>query len=1037
MKRLSLFLILFLGVWGFSYAQRTITGKVSDQKGDALIGASILVTGTTVGTVSDVDGSFSLALPANATTLSVSYTGFASQVIEIGNQSNFNIQLVEGANLSEVIITALGIQKQPREVGYAVTQIKNKELTQASVTKLQNGLVGKVSGLNVSTVNNGIGADTRIVLRGIRSLTGNNQALLVVDGTPMALGYISSINPNDVESVNVLKGANSATLYGPEGVNGVIVITTKKGSASGKPTINISNSTLFEQVNFMPDFQKRFGAGSSTDAFGDGIYDPIENQSWGTEFDGSTVQIGQPTEDGQIQEVPFVYLEDEKFKFWDIGLSQQNDISISSGDQNSNFFLSFQNVGTKAVMPYDKSNRSTLRLNAGKTYGIFNAGLNLGFARTDVEATTEWSESIYWLVVNSPGHIPLTQYRDLNSYWANHNNYYNDYYENPYADINNYRQENRNDNLFGNLVLGLKPAKWFNITNRLGYTSNSYFYHQFNRNIVYTDYAIHHRSFASGGEVKARVWDGNSYSTRLNNELVATAEQSFGKMNVKALVGNLIRKTFSKGSDVSGSNLVIPTLFNVGNRTGEPGASSSYSETALTSVFGSVTFGYNNLFFVELTGRNDWDSRLPANDRSYFYPGVNASLILTDLVPSISNNVLSSVKLKGAYAQTGNVNVGAYSLESTFSQAGGFPYGALPGFTADNTINNPEIKPELVKSLEFGAELGFFNSNVQLDLAYYKQQNDDQVIPVSISNSTGFSSALLNAAQFDNWGFEVDLKLQPLIRRGGFVWEVSTNYTFNDSEITSIYEGLDELSIGNTAYAIVGYPAYVHKLKDWQRVRDVDPNSPNDDRVIIDPLSGYPQQNPVNTIFGRTNPKHIFGLNTDLTYKDFNLKVVAEYRGGHYIYNSLGFSMDFTGTSRLSGTNGRQRFVFPNSAFSSDGGKTYTDNTDIVVKDAHYSFLQAGAFRNVNTNYYSSAAFWKLREVVLSYNVPARVLGDGKYIKGATLSLVGRNLLMLRPKTNWWTDPEFANTTGNAVGTTTINQTPPTRLIGFNVNLTF
>jgi len=283
----------------------------------------------------------------------------------------------------------------------------------------------------------------------------------------------------------------------------------------------------------------------------------------------------------------------------------QNDVSVKTGDKNSNFFFSVQNVGIRATMPGDKSNRTTVRLNASRNMGILNVGMNFGCAQQQKDRTT--SGSVYWHVVNSPGHIPLRAYKDhLNDYWSNVNNYFNDYYPNPYATMYNYRQANRNDDFFGNVVLSLKPTKWLNITNRLGYNINSYFEHNINRNIVYSDYAIHHRSFASSGEQKASVSDYNYFYTRLNNELVATTEHNVGKLRIKGLLGNLTRQTFSKGTSVSGSNLVIPTLFNVANRTGEPGASSSFSDARLSSVFGSLSLGFDNLLFVELTGRNDW-----------------------------------------------------------------------------------------------------------------------------------------------------------------------------------------------------------------------------------------------------------------------------------------------------------------------------------------------------------------------------------------------------------------------------------------------
>jgi TonB-linked SusC/RagA family outer membrane protein len=1007
---------------------RAISGQVRDDKGDPIPFASVTVKGTNRGTSTDANGNFRIEAQTGEV-LVISAVGNKDREVAVGSSRSYTVTLDKSGNMQEVVVTALGVAKQPKELGYSVAKIKNSELTQARVTNLQNGLVGKVSGLNVTTANNGVFADTRIVLRGIRSLTGNNQPLLVVDGSPISLGFINSINPNDVENVNVLKGANAAALYGPEGVNGVIVVTTKKGSGRTRPQINVSNTTLFEKVAFMPDLQNSFGSGSSYDQFGDGIYDPIENQTWGDKFDGSERAIGRPDEDGEELKVPYAYIPGEKFKFFNENnaMTLQNDISINSGDERSNFYLSVQDLKTTGIIPSDQRRRTTLRANAGRTYGKVRVSTNIAYTTGSYDVTTS---SVYWYVVNTPQQIPLRQFKNfLTDKWSDHNHYFNDYYPNPYEDLWRNRSTGRSDDLVGNFEVNFKPLKWLNILNRVSGTLSNSGSKNFSKAIIYSYFAQHNNRFISnGGNVRASVGDGMGLGNRVQNELIASADKDFGDFNVKALAGNLVRQTFSKSIGVSGSNLVIPTLYNVSNRTGEPGASESNFRTRLVSMFGSVSLGYKNWAFVEFTGRNDWDSRLPINNNSYFYPGVNASFVLSDAIDALSKSkFLSYAKLKAAWNKAGNVNVGTYALESNFGIAGGFPYGSIPGYTASGQINNPTIRPELVESYEFGGEFSFLDNRFSVDAAYYYQNNDDQVIGVQISQATGFTSAILNAARFYNKGLELDFRLTPLLKLGKFNWNVSANVTTNDSKVLEVYGDLNELSIGNTSFVLKGYPAYTHKLFDW--LRD------DQGRVVVDAATGYPKQNPAQTIFGRTNPKTIVGLNTDLNWNGLSLKVVAEYRGGNYIYNSVGADIGFTGVDRLSATNMRQRFVFPNSVYW-DGSK-YVENTDIVVVNAHYDFLQAGRFRNTQTNYYTSAAFWKLREVVLSYDLPQSWLGNGKVVKRASVALIGRNLLMLRPSTNWWTDPEFSNTTGNAVGTTTIGQTPPTRLYGFNVNVTF
>lgn len=1033
-KILSLLAVLVLcSVFAFGQ-NRVITGQVKDDKGDPIPFASVAIKGSNKGTTTDVNGNFRIE-GKTGDVLVISAVGLKEREVAVGSSNTYNVALEKSGNLQEVVVTALGVQKQPKELGYSVARVKNAELTQARVTNLQNGLVGKVSGLNISTVNNGVFANTRIVLRGIRSLTGNNQPLLVVDGSPISLDFINTLNPNDVENVNILKGANAAALYGPEGVNGVIVVTTKKGSGRVKPQVSVSNTTLFERVAFLPRLQTTFGSGSSYNSFGDGVYDPIENQSWGARFDGRDTIIGQPFEDGTIYKVPYQYVPNEKKKFFNTGITIQNDVSFNAGDDRSNFYMSVQDVTTKGVVPSDEARRTTFRINAGKTYGKFRLGTNLSYTARTYEVTNSPGPT-YWYVINTPNQIPLTRYKNFKEPgFADHNNYFNDYYPNPYEDLERYRNNGRNDDLVGNIEANFKPFKWLNIMDRVSVTLSNASNKSSVGAIIYTPYAISHRSFASSGNAAASVSDNSSYGNRVQNELIASVDQDFGDFNLKVLAGNLLRQVKSKSVGISGSNLVIPTLFNVGNRTGEPGVGESNARARLLSLFGSVSVGYKNWAFVEFTGRNDWDSRLPINNYSYFYPGVNAAIVLTDAIEGLSNNkILSYAKLKAAWNKAGNVNLGgsyggAYQLESTFGQAGGFPYGTLPGFTANNTINNPNIRPEVVESYEVGAELSFFDGRVSLDGSYYYQNNNDQVIDVQISQGSGYTQAKLNAARFYNKGIEIDLRLTPLFKFGKFVWNFSGNLTTNDSKVLEVYGDLNELPVGNTAYVIKGYPAYTHKLIDWLR-------DPLTGSVIVDPVSGYPTQNPVATIFGRTVPKYIVGLNTDISWNGIGFKAVAEYRGGSYIYNAVGNSLGFTGIDYLSATNMRQRFVFPNSVYNDGTGK-FVPNTNIAVTNAHYDFLQAGRFRNTQTNYYSSANFWKIRELVLSYDIPQRWLGNGQVIKKASVALIGRNLFMFRPDTNQWTDPEFSNTTSNAIGTTDIGQTPPTRIYGFNVNLTF
>ena len=1019
-------MLLLLFCVGTAIAQtRTIKGTVKDDKGESVPFATITEVGTRNASVASEYGEFSMNFRAGSK-LEITAIGYESKTINPTAATNYPIVLVKtGSQMQEVVVsTALGLRKQPRELGYSVAKVGNAEMTKAKVVNIQQGLTGKVSGLNIATVNNGVFADTRITLRGIRSLTGNNQPMLIIDGSPVALGQIENISPNDIEDVTILKGASAASLYGPDGVNGVIFVKTFRGNKTGTPTIKLNHSSQYESVLFMPKFQKRFGAGSGIDANGFGIYDPFENQQYGDEYDGTIREIGKPLPGGIMQTEEYSYKERGRLDFFERGLTTQNGISYSAKD----FLLSVNDVNIKGTLGGDKNRRTTFRFAGAKEYGIFKGGYSVSYTKGIYNIA---SVSPYWEVFNTPGSIDLKKYKNWrnDTSAASPNYYFNEYYHNPYFIKDRQRSTGNSDDIFAQIDLNLKLTNWLNVIYRASTTMASSDYKNTTEAFVFSDYAknVNHKYNASN-DLPASVSDGESRGNRLTSELFINFQKEYKDFNIEALVGQSFRQTFSKSVSVSGGNLIIPTLFNISNRTGEPGAGESNSRSRLMGVFGKVALGYKNWAFVEFTGRNDWDSRLPINNNTFFYPGASASVVLSDAL-KIKSDVLSYLKLRGSWSKSGNVNVGIYALESNYNVAGGFPYGSLPGFQASTTVNNPAIKPEFVNSLEAGLEVSLFKNRVNFEATAYLQNNTDQVLSLQISRTTGFANTVVNAADFDNKGLELDLRLTPLVRLGDFDFDLKTNVSFLNSKVKSVYLGLDELTIGNSNYIIKGYPAYMFKLTDYKR--------DDQGRVIVDKNTGYPSLDPALKLFGRTMPNIIAGISPTLSYKNLSLTFTADYKGGHQVYHGIGVDMDFTGNSIRSGSNGRQRFIFPNSVYD-DGTGNYVPNTTVAVANGGYGFYEnSNANRSINSNYVTSAAAWKIREVALSYMVPQQWVAKTKYLKTVGLSLTARNFFTFLPKSNQWTDPEFANTTGNAMGINNSNILPPNRLYGFAIDIQF
>jgi len=1065
MKKLSLLICLLVVSFSTLIAQtKVITGTVTSAvQGEGTIpGVTVQVQGTTVATATDANGKYSLTVPADAKILVFTYIGMKKLEVEIGGRAVVDaVMESETQGLTEVVVTAFGIKRAAKELGVATQKVSDQELTQAGVTNVVNGLTAKVSGLQINTVNNGVNPDTRITLRGNRHFLASNQALVVLDGVPVDASYLNSINPNDIDNVNVLKGASAAALYGNDASNGVLVVTTKKGTGA-KPIIKISNTTTFETVSYMPNLQTRFGQGSNEDTIsylpnytfwiGQGRYTnpytSFENQSYGPQFNGQNVILGGLLADGSYQTIKYSYVPDAKKKFFNTGITTQDDISYSVGDQKNSFYISVQDVNTTGTIPKDKNRRSGIRVAGTSTSGIFHAEYSVGYTRTNTNTSGTdpyQSRPVYWFVLNTPQDVDLTNYKDIvNNKFANNNGYFNAYYSNPYWQIDNSRYITIADNLLGSALFSLSPAKWIDVSYRVGLTYSG------------TDASFYREAMTFNSYMKADPWHAGSegagspyvgvaYDQMYTNfimtgDFLVSMNQKIGDFTGKLILGNSMLKDQYRLLYMGNNSLVIPGLYNIAYRLGEAAVTETRNDRNSMGVFGDLTLGFRNYAFIHASARNDWDSRLTKENRSFFYPGVDASVILSDAIPSLKDNaVLSFFKIRGGWSKTGQIALSNWyatvpSFTSGVGTGAGFPYGNLAGYQLSTTLSNAKLKPEQTQEVELGTELGFLKSRINLGLNVYKSNTKDQTIPARLSYATGYESAYINAGELMSEGIEADLKITPIVKAGDFTWDAVISYTYQTNKVVSIMPGLSQLFINDVSYAVVGQQFPSIMVTDFQR--------DSQGRIIVDPQSGYPTTNPALYNAGHGNPNHLLGLTSTFNWKGLSLNIVADYRTGNVIQNAVGNDLDFTGISEHSGMNGRQDFVIPNSVVNmgTAARPDYEPNTTVITKGGGwYIWTQSPVVSSHSMiTYLTSAAFWKVREVSLNYEVPVKNILGGK-VKGLQLGLIGRNLLMFRPKTNGWADPEFNQQNGasNAVGYTTVYQTPPTRVMGFSVKFTF
>jgi len=1046
--------LLYLSV-GLAIAQdKRVSGTVFDETGDPVIGASVLAKGTTIGTATSIEGAFSISVPTQVNTLIISYLGY--KTIEVAAGTNLRVTLSpEERVLNEVVVSALGITREKRALGFSATTVTSEDINATGNRSAMNALQGKVPGVEINSASGSPGASTQVVLRGISTLGGSGsiQPLYVVDGVPVSNGVMNDddlnggydfgnrandINPNDIESMTILKGAAATALYGSRAAGGVIMITTKTGSKSGgKAKVEITSTTSFENPLKLPTFQNEFGQGWYD---GDLASNLMENGSWGPRFAGNgQVRPWGFVVDNQQQIKPYVAMKNNVRDFFDTGVTTNNNISISNGDGEKNFYISYGNIMSDGIMPSksDSYNRNNIAVKGStKFLKILSASGALNYVRKDSRfVITGQDQSVLDAIWQTPRDINIVDLKDYKNKFNNVENYYTVYSQNPYYVLNEHGTRYGEDRIYGNASLDAQILPWLKATFRAG--------GDFANSTLKMWRAITINSWGYNDE-KGLVYEGGWRTSEINTDFMLDIHKNFDfGLTVDAVLGHNFNQRDARAQYAMVKVLDIPMYYNLSNSSSVPSIYEAISKRRLVGAYASVDLGYKNMLYLNMTARNDWSSTLPLKNKSFFYPGASLSFIFTELLPK--NNILTFGKLRAGIAQTGkdadpymvypyfiqpNIDNGAISdgyMTQTFPLTGG-----INGFTLSNLIGNDKLKPELSTEKELGFDLRFLKNRIGLDMAVYNKSTTNLIWQAPIAASTGYTAQTMNLGKITNDGVELSANFVPVETRD-FKWEVNVNYTKNNNKLVSLTEGLDQISIsGTSSLTLVSRPGYSIGLF-YATVPDKDPNG----NPIVN-AQGLPLFKSEKQIVGSMQNKYRIGGGTTLTYKGLSLRATVDYRNGGLMYSRDAEILYFTGNTPYTTYNDRQPFIIPNSV--QKVGDTYVENTTPIAGFANNMNLYynqqfnagiGGAYALI------SKTFFKLRELSISYSLPKSILRK-TFIGGVDIALVGTNLFIWTPDSNLFGDPE-ATTFGNELGAGYGNYgaTPSTRSLGFNLKLSF
>ena len=1060
----------------------TVTGEGSSEP---LPGVNVVVKGTTQGTVTDIEGTYRLSVPEDAEVLTFSFIGMESKEVEIGSQSVINVDMTEDSQqLSEVVVTGLGMERKEASLGYAVQEIDGEGLVKARETNLRNSLSGKVAGVQITGSSN-MGGSSRVLVRGANSIRGDNQPLFVVDGTPIDNSNFTStaqasagggydygnaaqdLNPDDIASITVLKGPAASAIYGSRGSNGVIEITTKKGSARKGIGISVNSGLSFQQVFVLPDYQNEYGAALIRDENGELVLDdaglPIINHgldgSWGAPLDGSVVTRHWDSYDEWDTENfgvarPMLPSPGNVEDFFRLGRTWNNNIAFSGGNENAKFRLSYTNLSQQGTQENAELMRNTINFSGSVNLTErMTAAVTANYINSDVQGR------------------PATGYGDrnvmqmFNQWYQRHlntdrlRNYLNpdgtqrtwnrkgptdpspNYFNNPFWDrYVNYQEDTRN-RVFGNMSLSYEFTDWLTVTGR-----------------AMTDYYNDRRQErAEIGSVEEPFYEEALREVNESNfDLIANVNTNISDdFSFSGFVGGNIRlNSYHRNEARTQDGLNIPNFFNIANSGGNPRVDDYFEEKRVNSLFGSASFGYRDFLYLDVTARNDWSSTLPEGNNSYFYPSATGSFVFSELM---SSNWMSLGKVRVGWAQVGN-DTDPYRLASTYVPIAN--YGSFANATVPNSLNNANLKPEITTAWEVGAQLGFFNNRLNLDATYYDSETRDQIFAVDVSGATGYSSRVVNAGKVTNQGIELMLNATPVQLDNSFQWDISVNWARNVNQVAELTEDTKTIRLSSL------FGVYVEAKEGETYGAITGPTiavDPNTGKYIIDANGRY-VESPEQGVVGNVLAEWTGGVSNTLSFKGIRLSALIDMQQGGSLYslthmfgsysgvleetaglNSLGNPLrdpiDVNDQGNATASSGgvildgvvQNVDAEGNPVLDEDGNPTSNGTVNQTPLEAnqwgsdHYS--RGRATQNV-----FDASFVKLREVQLGYSLPSSLIESTPF-SNVTVSLVGRNLAILH-KNIPHIDPEAAVSSSNIQGFEG-GQLPTERSFGVNVNLKF